>query len=78
MSKKPLQEGNEKKGGVNNPPKTPKRPIKPPPQKPKKQVVPNSAGVDGEDHAASQLIVSGFLLTKRHEIRFHQKSYRAQ
>jgi len=36
MSKRPLTEGYEKKGGVNKPPKTPKRPIKPPPQKPKK------------------------------------------
>ena len=36
MSKRPLQEGNEKRGGVNKPPKTPKPPIKPPAQKPKK------------------------------------------
>ena len=36
MSKKPLQEGYVKKGGVNKLPKTPKRPIKPPPQKPQK------------------------------------------
>jgi len=36
MSKKPLQEGNVKRGGVNKPPKTPKPQIKPPPQKPKK------------------------------------------
>ncbi len=35
-NRRPLTEGIEKKGGVNQPPKTPKQHIKPPPQKPQK------------------------------------------
>lgn len=37
MSKRPLQEGNTKKGGVNKPPTTQKPDIRPAPQQPVKK-----------------------------------------